>query len=104
MILKNRDIYEINIALNKIGKVDISAQLAFKLFKIKKKIEDEVVLIQKSLEGKEDDNNQIEEVFDMENEIDINKIRASELEELKLSMEDVFLLDDIIDFEEEDNE
>ncbi len=38
------------------------------------------------------------------NEIDIEKIKASELEELKLSMQDVFYLEAIIDFEEEENE
>ena len=36
----------------------------------------------------------------MENEIDFEKIKASELEELKLSVQDVFCLESIIDFEE----
>lgn len=83
----------------------MSARLAFKLYKIKKKIEDEVIIIQKSFEGKEEDEKEVEEVLAMENEIDIEKIRASELEEVKLSMKDVFLLEKIIDFEEgEENE
>lgn len=105
MKLLNREIFEINLALNKIMENRISAKLAFKLYKIKKKIEDEVILIQKSLEGKEEEEKEIEEVLAMENEIDIEKIRASELEEIKLSVKDVFLLEKIIDFEEgEENE
>nr|DAX91813.1 MAG TPA: hypothetical protein [Caudoviricetes sp.] len=78
--------------------------LAFKLFKIKKKVEDEVILIKESLKGKEDNDKEVEEVLELENEIDIEKIKASELEELKLSIEDVFLLEKIIDFEEEEVE
>lgn len=105
MKLLNREIFEINLALNKIMENRISAKLAFKLYKIKKKIEDEVILIQKSFEGKEEDEKEVEEVLAMENEIDIEKIRASELEEIKLSVKDVFLLEKIIDFEEgEENE
>lgn len=105
MKLLNREIFEINLALNEITENKISAKLAFKLFKIKKKIEDEVILIQKSLQGKEEEKEEVEEVLAMENEIDIEKIRASELEELKLSVKDVFLLEKIIDFEEgEENE
>lgn len=96
MRLLNKEIFEINKALNNIIGSKISAMLAFKLFKIKKKVEDEVILIKESLKGKED----IEEVLELENEIDIEKIKASELEELKLSIEDVFLLEKIIDFEE----
>lgn len=105
MKLTNNDIFNINIALNEIIENKMSAKLAFKLYKIKKKIEDEVILIQKSLEGKGEEEKEIEEVLAMENEIDIEKIRASELEELKLSVKDVFLLEKIIDFEEgEENE
>lgn len=104
MKLLNKEIFEINIALNQIIENKISGRLAFKLFKIKKLVEDEVVLVQKSLEGKEDDDKEVEEVLGLENEIDIEKIKASELEELKLSVQDVFLLEKIIDFEEEENE
>lgn len=104
MKLLNREIFEINIALNQIIENKISGRLAFKLFKIKKKVEDEVILIQESLKGKEDDDKEVEEVLGLENEIDIEKIKASELEELKLSIEDVFLLEKIIDFEEEEIE
>ena len=100
MKLLNKEIFEINLALNKIIENKISAKLAFKLFKIKKKIEDEVILIKESLKGKEDNDEEVEEVLSLENEIDIEKIKASELEELKLSIEDVFLLEKIIDFEE----
>lgn len=100
MKLLNKEIFEINLALNKIIENKISAKLAFKLFKIKKKIEDEVILIKESLKGKEDNDEEVEEVLELENEIDIEKIKASELEELKLSIEDVFLLEKIIDFEE----
>lgn len=104
MKLKNKDIYNVNGTLNILFENKISAKLAFKLFKIKRRIEDEVIIIQESLKGKEEDDNQINEVFEIENEIDIEKIKASELEELKLSMQDVFYLEAIIDFEEEENE
>lgn len=104
MKLLNKEIFEINIALNQIIENKISGRLAFKLFKIKKLVEDEVVLVQKSLEGKEDDDKEVEEVLGLENEIDIEKIKASELEEVKLSVQDVFLLEKIIDFEEEEVE
>lgn len=104
MKLINNDIFNINLALNEIIENKMSAKLAFKLYKIKKKIEDEVLLIQKSLEGKEEDEKEVETVLAMENEIDIEKIKASELEEVKLSVKDVFLLEKIIDFEEVENE
>nr|DAF54320.1 MAG TPA: hypothetical protein [Siphoviridae sp. ctZUr4] len=100
MKLTNKDIYSINFGLNKVIDATISGKLAFKLFKIKKKVEDEVLLIKESLKGQEDNDKEVEEVLELENEIDIEKIKASELEELKLSIEDVFLLEKIIDFEE----
>lgn len=100
MKLKNREIYNVNGILNNLFENKISSKLAFKLYKIKKKIEDEVIIIRESLKGKEDDKKEVSEVLNMENEIDIEKIKASELEELKLSMQDVFYLESIIDFEE----
>lgn len=100
MKLKNKEIYNVNGILNNLFENKISSKLAFKLYKIKKKIEDEVIIIQESLKGKEEDEKEIDEVLNMENEIDIEKIKASELEELKLSMQDVFYLEAIIDFEE----
>lgn len=104
MKLTNKDIYSINFGLNKVIDATISGKLAFKLFKIKKKVEDEVLLIKESLKGQEDNDKEVEEVLELENEIDIEKIKASELEELKLSIEDVFLLEKIIDFKEEVDE
>lgn len=104
MKLTNEQIWQTNLALAKIGSADMDAKLAFKLYKIKKKFQDEAAIIRQSLKGKEEDDNQINEVFEIENEIDIEKIKASELEELKLSMQDVFYLEAIIDFEEEENE
>lgn len=100
MKLKNKDIYNVNGILNDLFENKISSKLAFKLFKIKKKVEDEVIIIRESLKGREEDEKEVNEVLDMENEIDIEKIKASELEELKLSMQDVFYLESIIDFEE----
>lgn len=100
MKLKNKDIYNVNGILNNLFENKISSKLAFKLFKIKKKVEDEVIIIRESLKGKEEDEKEVNEVLNMENEIDIEKIKASELEELKLSMQDVFYLEAIIDFEE----
>lgn len=100
MKLTNSQIWESNLTLGKISKNEISATLAFKLFKIKKVLEDEAIIIQESLNGKEDNQEEIDEVLNIENEIDIEKIKASELEELKLSVEDVFYLEPIIDFEE----
>ena len=99
MKLTNQQIWDSNLSLGKIGKKDISAKLAFKLFKIKKKLEDEAIIIQESLEGKDENYKEIDEVLEIENEIAIEKITASELEELKLSVEDVFYLEPIIDFE-----
>lgn len=100
MKLKNKEIYNVNGILNNLFENKISSKLAFKLYKIKKKVEDEVIIIRESLKGKEEDEKEVNEVLDMENEIDIEKIKASELEELKLSMQDVFYLESIIDFEE----
>lgn len=100
MQLTNNDIYNINYGLNKIIDNEMSGRLAFKLYKIKKQVEDEVILINKSLEGKEEDSKEVKEVLEMGNEINIGMIKASELEELKLSVKDVFLLEKIIDFEE----
>ncbi len=101
MKLTNNQIWRTNLALGKVGSVDMNAKLAFKLYKIKKKFEDEAAIIRQSLKGKEDDEDEIDEVFEMENEIDFEKIKASELEELKLSVQDVFCLEPIIDFKED---
>ncbi|MDU2375378.1 hypothetical protein [Anaerococcus vaginalis] len=101
MKLKNNQIWQTNLALGKIGNNDVSAKLAFKLYKIKKKFEDEAIIIRQSLQGKEKNEKEIDEVFEMENEIEFEKIKASELEELKLSVQDVFCLETIIDFEED---
>ncbi|MDU1316663.1 hypothetical protein [Anaerococcus hydrogenalis] len=104
MKLKNEELYNINAILSKLFEQKTSAKLAFKLYKIKRKLEDEIIIINESLKGKEEDEKEVNEVLVMENEIDIEKIKASELEELKLSMQDVFYLEAIIDFEEEENE
>lgn len=101
MKLKNNQIWQTNLALCKIGNNDVSAKLAFKLYKIKKKFEDEAFIIRQSLQGKEENKEEIDEVFEMENEIEFEKIKVSELEELKLSVQDVFCLEPIIDFEED---
>lgn len=99
MKLKNNEIWQANLALGKIGQNDISGKLAFKLFKVKKKLEDEAVIIQEALKGKEENQEEIDQVMEMENDIDIEKIKASELEELKLSVQDVFCLESIVDFD-----
>lgn len=95
MKLTNNEIWQANLALGKIGKNDISGKLAFKLYKIKKKLEDEAMIINESLKGK--DNKEVQEVMEIENNVDIEKIKASELEELKLSVQDVFCLECIIE-------
>lgn len=99
MKLTNNQIWQANLALGKIGQNDISGKLAFKLFKVKKKLEDEAVIIQEALKGKEENQEEIDQVMEMENDIDIEKIKASELEELKLSVQDVFCLESIVDFD-----
>lgn len=99
MKLTNNQIWRVNLALGKIGQNDISGKLAFKLYKIKKKLEDEAVIIQEALKGKEENQEEIDQVMEMENDIDIEKIKASELEELKLSVQDVFCLECIVDFD-----
>lgn len=99
MKLTNNQIWRVNLALGKIGQNDISGKLAFKLYKIKKKLEDEAVIIQEALKGKEENQEEIDQVMEMENDIDIEKIKASELEELKLSVQDVFCLESIVDFD-----
>lgn len=99
MKLTNNQIWQANLALGKIGQNDISGKLAFKLYKIKKKLEDEAVIIQEALKGKEENQEEIDQVMEMENDIDIEKIKASELEELKLSVQDVFCLESIVDFD-----
>ena len=104
MKMTNNEIWQANLALGKIGKNDISAKLAFKLYRIKKKLEDEALIIHESLKGKDEDDKEVEEVMELENDIDVDKIKASELEELKLSIQDVFCLECIIDFEEEVDE
>lgn len=101
MKLTNNQIWQTNLALGKVGSVDMNAKLAFKLYKIKKKFEDEAAIIRQSLKGKEDNEDEIDEVFEMENEINFEKIKASQLEELKLSVQDVFCLEPIIDFKED---
>ncbi|MDU2585441.1 MAG: hypothetical protein E7C85_08930, partial [Anaerococcus prevotii] len=70
MKITNNEIWEANLALGKIAKSDISGKLAFKLYKIKKKLEDEAIIINESLKGKGENKEKIDEVFNLENNID----------------------------------
>lgn len=101
MKLTNEQIWRVNLILGKVSNNELSGKLAFKLFRIKKQLEEVVIIIQNSLKGKENEDKEVEEVMAIENEIYINKLKASELEEVKLSMNDILLLEPIIDFENE---
>lgn len=104
MKLTNEQIWRVNLILGKVSNNELSGKLAFKLFRIKKQLEEVVIIIQNSLKGKENEDKEVEEVMELENDIDVDKIKASELEELNLSIQDVFCLECIIDFEEEVDE
>lgn len=101
MKVTNNDIFLANKALFGLSKEKMPSKVAFRLFKLKKLLEDEVDIMQKSLEGKSDDD--IKEVLEMENEINIDKIKASDLGEVNFSIDDVFSLEKFIDFNEEDS-
>ena len=104
MKLSNQKIWDINLTIGKLSLVEVDGKLAFKLYKIKKKLEEEAIVINKALEGKEEDSKEVDSVMNLVNDVDISKISSSELRELKLSIQDIFILEDIIDFEEEDGE
>ena len=96
MKVTNDDIFLANRALFGLSKQKMPSKVAFRLFKLKKLLEDEVAIMQKSLEGKSDED--VKEVLEMENDINIDKIKASDLGEVNFSIDDVFSLEKFIDF------
>lgn len=96
MKVTNNDIFLANRALFGLSKEKMPSKVAFRLFKLKKLLEDEVSIMQQSFEGKSDED--VKEVLEMENDINIDKIKASDLEEVNFSIDDVFSLEKFIDF------
>lgn len=98
MILTNEQIYGANLALNKIKDTKMSGKLVFKLYKLKKKLEDESLVINEVVSKKDISDNEIEEVLNMENEIEIDKIDQIDLEGIDLSLKELSYLECIINF------
>lgn len=101
MKLTNNQILLANEALSTIILDKINGKLAFKLFKIKRDLENEVIIITKSTENK-DEKEQLE-ILKIENEISINKITEEEINTLNLSIQDVFYLEPLIDYDKKEN-
>lgn len=107
MKLKNREIKLIYNELSKLSNVGIKGRFKFELLKMLKTLQQKVETIDQSFEL-EDDNISIKdtksnlEILDIEDEIEINKINYKDLIDLELSAASLFILEKIINMEDED--
>ncbi|MFL8968889.1 hypothetical protein ACKA04_02345 [Helcococcus kunzii] len=107
MKLKNREIKLIYSELSKLSNIAIKGRFKFELLKLLKTFQEKVETIDQSFEL-EDDNIRIKdtrsnlEILDIEDEIEINKINYKDLIDLELSAASLFILEKIINMEDED--
>lgn len=100
--MKNVEIANANAALGELVNEKIKGKLKFKLFKLKSELEENMAVIQKSLEGVESNSKEYQEILDEEQDIMSPLLLEEELEELPLSMKQVSLLQPIIKKEKDD--
>lgn len=104
MKLKNFEILNINEALSQIAEQPLKGAFKFKIYNIKRVLEDKIEVLLKAMEGLhvEEDSDEIEEIMAVEQEIVIYKIGQNELDHIDLSIKQIALLESIIKFESEE--
>lgn len=100
MEIKNIDIVNANAGITEIIDQPVKGKVKFKLYKAKLELERLVTVIAKSLENTNDEKER-EEILEETQVADIKKFTLNELEPLTLSVKQLFLLNALIDEEEE---
>ena len=96
MKLTNNQIYAINSVLSELVNEKLTGSFKFKLFKTKAELERAIEIIQKALEGV-DDEEEVKEIAEETQDLNIDLLTEEELEPLPLSMAQLAALQDIIE-------
>ena len=100
--MKNFEISNANYVLGEFSEQPLKGKFKFKVFKVKSELEKKVEVINKSLEGV-DDEKEREEILQEEQEVEIDKFTEDELEQIDLSIRQIAMLRPFIQFEEGEN-
>ena len=96
MKLTNNQIFAINGVLSELFDEKMTGSLKFKLFKTKAELEHAIEIVQKALEGV-DDEEEVKEIAEETQDLNIESLTEEELEPLPLSMAQLVALQDIIE-------
>ena len=96
MKLTNNQIFAINGVLSELVNEKLTGSFKFKLFKTKAELEKGVEIVQKALEGV-DDEEEVTEIAEQTQDMNIESLTEEELEPLPLSMSQLVALQDIIE-------
>ena len=100
MKLTNSQILNMNEALQELVNERMAGLVKFKLFNIKKTIEEKLEIIVESIQKASED--ELKEILEVEQEVPIpNLLSMHELEALELSIKQISGLDPVINYEEE---
>ena len=96
MKLTNNQIFAINGVLSELFDEKLTGSIKFKLFKTKAELEKGVEIVQKALEGV-DDEEEVKEIAEQTQDMNIESLTEEELEPLPLSMAQLVALQGIIE-------
>src|SRR5699024_4126938 len=96
MKLTNNQIYAINGVLSELVNEKLTGSFKFKLFKTKAELERAFEIVQKALEGV-DDEEEVKEIAEETQDLNIELLTEDELEPLPLSMAQLVALQEIIE-------
>ena len=96
MKLTNNQIFAINGVLSDLFDEKLTGAFKFKLFKTKAELEKGVEIVQKALEGV-DDEEEVKEIAEQTQDLNIELLTEEELEPLPLSMAQLVALQGIIE-------
>lgn len=96
MKLTNNQIFAINGVLSELFDEKLTGSFKFKLFKTKAELERAIEIVQKALEGV-DDEEEVKEIAEQTQDLNIESLTEEELEPLPLSMVHLAALQDIIE-------
>lgn len=94
MKLKNYELIGLNNALGELASEKLVGSFKFKLFKNKLKLEDAILPVSKSLQ--DESNEGAEEILDLEQEIDLELILESDLEQVPTTLKQLNALKPIL--------
>ena len=96
MKLTNNQIFAINGVLSELFDEKLTGSFKFKLFKTKAELERAIEIVQKALEGV-DDEEEVTEIAEQTQDLNIDLLTEEELEPLPLSMAQLAALQEIIE-------